>query len=45
MNPLLERFKVVQFWRYFDNDIHTYVRVRIQKLGLALDERAVEFLV
>ncbi|HOD14530.1 MAG TPA: DNA polymerase III subunit delta [Spirochaetota bacterium] len=45
MNPLLERFKVVQFWRYFDNDIHTYVRVRIQKLGLALDERAVELLI
>lgn len=45
MNPLLDRFKVVQFWRYFDNDIHTYVRMRIQKLGLALDERAVELLI
>ena len=42
---LLERFKVVQFWRYFDNDIHTYVRMRIQKLGLAVDERAVELLI
>ena len=45
MTPLLDRFKVVQFWRYFDNDIHTYVRMRIQKLGLALDERAVELLI
>jgi DNA polymerase III subunit delta len=45
MTPVLEGFKVVQFWRYFDNDIHSYVRMRIQKLGLTMDERAVELLI
>ncbi len=45
MTTVLERFKVVQFWRYFDNDIYNYIVAGIRKLGLGIDESAVELLV
>ncbi len=45
MTPVLDRFKVVQFWRYFDSDIHAYITAAIRKLGLEIDDRAVELLV
>jgi DNA polymerase-3 subunit delta len=45
MEPALDRFKVVQFWRYFDNDIHTYITASIRRLGLSIDERALDILI
>ncbi len=45
MAPVLDRFKVVQFWRYFDNDIYNYIVAGIRKLGLAIEDRAVDLLV
>jgi DNA polymerase III subunit delta len=45
MAPVLDRFKVVQFWRYFDNDIYNYIIAAIRKLGLRIDENAVDLLV
>jgi len=41
----LESIKVVQFWRYFDNDMFNYVKTNVEKLGGAIDERAVELLI
>lgn len=43
--PVLERFKVVQFWRYFDNDIHTYIAAGIRKLGRTIEDQAMDLLV
>jgi len=45
MAPVLDRFKVVQFWRYFDNDIYNYIIAGIRKLGLSIEDRAVDLLV
>ncbi len=45
MEAALGSFKVVQFWRYFENDIYAYIAASIQKLGLALEDRAVDLLV
>ena len=45
MAPLLDRFKVVQFWRYFDNDLYNYIAMSIRKMGLAIDDRAVDLLI
>ncbi len=45
MTPVLERFKVVQFWRYFDNDIHNYIIAAMRKLGLTIEDRALDLLV
>jgi DNA polymerase III subunit delta len=45
MSKALERFKIVQFWRYFDNDIYNYIAAGIRKLGLTIDDRAMELLV
>jgi DNA polymerase III delta subunit len=45
MDQALGRFKVVQFWRYFDNDIHTYITASIRRLGLSIDDRALDVLI
>ncbi len=45
MEPAIDTFKVVQFWRYFENDIYTYIASCIRKLGFSIDERAIELLV
>ncbi|MBN2161002.1 MAG: DNA polymerase III subunit delta [Spirochaetes bacterium] len=45
MAELLDRFKVVQFWRYFDKDIYNYILASFRKLGLPIDDRAVDILV
>jgi DNA polymerase III delta subunit len=45
MDQALDRFKVVQFWRYFDNDIHTYITASIRRLGLSIDEQALDILI
>ena len=37
--------KTVQFWRYFDTDIYKYVSMSFRRLGLAIDDRAVELLI
>jgi DNA polymerase III subunit delta len=45
MSAMLAQFKIVQFWRYFDNDIYGYITACIRKLGLAIDDGAMELLV
>jgi DNA polymerase III delta subunit len=38
---LLGRFRVVQFWRLFDQDIHNYVVHSVKKMGMEIDDDAV----
>jgi DNA polymerase III subunit delta len=45
MTAVLEKIHVVQFWRYYDSDIHNYVTAGIRKLGLVIDDRAVDILI
>lgn len=42
---VIGRFKVVQFWRYFDNDIYNYISAGMRRLGLSIDDRALDLLV
>ncbi|MBN1533955.1 MAG: DNA polymerase III subunit delta [Spirochaetes bacterium] len=39
---LLEHFRVVQFWRLFEQDIHNYVAHSVKKMGMAIDDEAVD---
>jgi DNA polymerase-3 subunit delta len=41
----LESFKIVQFWRYFENDIHQYIAMSMRRLGLTVDDAAIDLLV
>lgn len=38
-------FKVVQFWRYFENDLHQYVAATVRRMGFAIDDEAVRLLI
>jgi len=41
----LETIMVVQFWRYFDNDIYNYIMTCIRKMGLTIDEKGMNLLI
>jgi DNA polymerase III delta subunit len=41
---MLEKTRIVQFWRYFDRDIERYVNMTTAKLGLFLDRSALVLL-
>ena len=41
----LKKFEVIQFWRYFDNDIHNYIMTTIRKNGQTMEERALNLLI
>ncbi len=41
----LKLFKIVQFWRFFDQDIYNYIVMNIKKMGLTIDDRAIELLI
>ena len=46
MKPdILDRMKIVQFWRYFDSDIFNYIAMSFKRLGMEIDERAVTLLI
>lgn len=45
MAKALGQFKIVQFWRYYDNDIYNYIAAAMRKRGLAIDDRALDLLV
>ncbi len=38
-------FKIVQFWRFFDQDIYKYIVINLKKTGLTIDDRAIELLI
>jgi DNA polymerase-3 subunit delta len=42
---ILAAFTVVQFWKYFDKDIYGYIHLSFKKLGLAIEDRAIELLI
>jgi DNA polymerase III delta subunit len=42
---ILNAFTVIQFWRYFDKDIYHYIHMSFKKLGLAIEDRAIELLI
>lgn len=42
---LTKMMKIVQFWRYFENDIYTYITRTVRKYGLDIDRSAVILLV
>ena len=43
--PIVEQFTVVQFWRFFDQDIYNYININIKKLNMSIDQKAVEKLI
>ncbi|MCU0847589.1 MAG: DNA polymerase III subunit delta [Spirochaetes bacterium] len=42
---LLDKMKIVQFWRYFDRDLYNYVRINARKNGVDMDDRAIDLLI
>ncbi|HOO72829.1 MAG TPA: DNA polymerase III subunit delta [Spirochaetota bacterium] len=38
---MIEKIKIVQFWRYFDRDIERYIAVTTAKMGITLDKNVV----
>ena len=44
-SELIKNIKVVQFWRYFDNDIYSYIRMNTRKLGFEVDDKAIDKLI
>jgi len=41
----LKKIKVVQFWRYFDEDIYHYIEMNFKKLQIRIDDDAVNLLI
>jgi DNA polymerase III subunit delta len=41
---LSSRAKIVQFWRYFDSDMHNYIKKELKSSGVEIDDRAVHLL-
>jgi len=40
----LKKMKVVQFWKFFDSDIYSYVTLELKKAGMTCDDKAVSLL-
>ncbi len=41
----LSSLHVFQFWRYFDNDIRNYIKMSFRRLGIAIDDLAVDLII
>lgn len=42
---MLKKIKVVQFWRYFDQDVFNYVTLNLKKAGFSVDDKAIQLLI
>jgi len=41
----LDKTKVVQFWKFFDNDIYNYIKAELKKTNLNIEEKALNLLI
>jgi DNA polymerase III delta subunit len=41
----LASLNIIQFWKYFDNDIRNYLIMSLRRLGLTIEDRAVDLFI
>ncbi len=45
LQPFKEKYRTIQFWKYFDRDMYNYISIYCKQNGLQIDEKAIAYLI